>query len=133
MRSKEFKLPTTPITEQTFIRQGWEKHSVGDAYIEDDEFFGEEGDFDDLDDEDDDDGEEAYYWTLALPKSRQGDPYAIVLTSNATDELSVVREFGLPPGSFIVELFDSDGLGLCINEEQLEVLYRALTGEEIEE
>jgi hypothetical protein len=131
MRSKEFKLPTTPITEKTFIRQGWEKSYIGDRYIDDEGFEEDIEEFEDDDDEIEDD--DAYYWTLPLPKSRKEDPYAVVLTSNATDELSVVREFGLQDGSFIVEIFDSDGLGLCINEEELEVLYRALTGEEIED
>ena len=130
MRSKEFKLPTTPITEKTFIRQGWEKHYVGERYIDDEGF---QDDAEEFEDEDEDIDDEAYYWTLPLPKSRREDPYAVVLTSNATDELSVVREFGLQDGSFIVEIFDSDGLGLCTNEEELEVLYRALTGEEIED
>ena len=130
MRSKEFKLPTTPITEKTFIRQGWEKHSVGERYIEDDGFDYEIEEFEEDNEIEDDD---AYYWTLPLPKDRRDDQYAVVLASNATDELSVVREFGLQEGSFVVEIFDSDGLGLCINEEELEVLYRALTGEEIEE
>jgi hypothetical protein len=130
MRSKEFKLPTTPITEKTFIRQGWEKHFVGERYIEDDGFDEEIEEFEEEEEIEDDD---AYYWTLPLPKSRREDPYAVILSSNATDELSVVREFGLQEGSFIVEIFDSDGLGLCINEEELEVLYRALTAEEIED
>jgi hypothetical protein len=132
MRSKEFKLPTTPITEKTFIRQGWEKHFVGERYIEDDGFDEEIEEFEE-DDELEDDEDDAYYWTLPLPKDRKLDPYAVVLTSNATDELSIIREFGLKDGSFIVEIFDSDGLGLCTNEEELEVLYRALTSEEIED
>jgi hypothetical protein len=131
MRSKEFKLPTTPITEKTFIRQGWEKSYIGDRYIDDEGFEEDIEEFEDDDEEIEDD--DAYYWTLPLPKTRKEDPYAVVLTSNATDELSVVREFGLQEGSFVVEIFDSDGLGLCTNEEELEVLYRALTGEEIED
>jgi hypothetical protein len=131
MRSKEFKLPTTPITEKTFIRQGWEKHSVGERYIEDDGFDDEIEEFENDEEEIEDD--DAYYWTLPLPKDRKDDPYAVVLASNATDELSIVREFGLQEGTFVIEIFDSDGLGLCTNEEELEVLYRALTGEEIED
>jgi len=31
-----------------------------------------------------------------------------------------------------VELSNSNGLGFCMNEESLEILYRALTGEDIE-
>jgi hypothetical protein len=131
MRSKEFKLPTTPITEKTFIRQGWEKSYIGDRYIDDEGFEEDAEEFED--DEEETDEDEAYYWTLPLPKSRREDPYAVVLTSNATDELSVVRELGLQNGSYVVEIFDSDGLGLCTNEEELEVLYRALTGDEIED
>ena len=130
MRSKEFKLPTTPITEKTFIRQGWEKSYIGDRYIDDEGF---EEDAEEFEEEEETDEDEAYYWTLPLPKSRREDPYAVVLTSNATDELGVVRELGLQNGSYVVEIFDSDGLGLCTNEEELEVLYRALTGEEIED
>ena len=131
MRSKEFKLPTTPITEKTFIRQGWEKSYIGDRYIDDEGFEEDAEEFED--DEEETDEDDAYYWTLPLPKSRREDPYAVVLTSNATDELGVVRELGLQNGSYVVEIFDSDGLGLCTNEEELEVLYRALTGEEIED
>ena len=131
MRSKEFKLPTTPITEKTFIRQGWEKSYIGDRYIDDEGFEEDAEEF--VDDEEETDEDEAYYWTLPLPKSRREDPYAVVLTSNATDELGVVRDLGLQNGSYVVEIFDSDGLGLCTNEEELEVLYRALTGEEIED
>ena len=131
MRSKEFKLPTTPITEKTFIRQGWEKSYIGDRYIDDEGFEEDAEEFED--DEEETDEDEAYYWTLSLPKSRREDPYAVVLTSNATDELGVVRELGLQNGCYVVEIFDSDGLGLCTNEEELEVLYRALTGEEIED
>ena len=130
MRSKEFKLPTTPITEKTFIRQGWEKSYIGDRYIDDEGF---EEDAEEFEDDEEDVEDDAYYWTLPLPKSRKDDPYAVVLTSNATDELGVVRELGLQNGSYVVEIFDSDGLGLCTNEEELEVLYRALTGEEIED
>ena len=131
MRSKEFKLPTTPITEKTFIRQGWEKSYIGDRYIDDEGFEEDAEEF--VDDEEETDEDEAYYWTLPLPKSRREDPYAVVLTSNATDELGVVRELGLQNGSYVVEIFDSDGLGLCTSEEELEVLYKALTGEEIED
>jgi hypothetical protein len=39
----------------------------------------------------------------------------------------------LPTGSYILEIEDMLGLGFCDSEEQLEILYRALTGEEIED
>ncbi len=34
MRKKEVKLPMTPITEETFIRQGWKKVEAGDGIDE---------------------------------------------------------------------------------------------------
>jgi hypothetical protein len=50
-----------------------------------------------------------------------------------TDEIGALKDFGLKPGQFFVEIMDMDGLGLCLNEEELEILYMALTGENIEE
>ena len=38
MRSKEVKFPLTPITEETFIRQGWRKCDVNEPLFEE---FGE--------------------------------------------------------------------------------------------
>ena len=35
MRKKEIKLPMTPITEDTFIRQGWKKVEAGDGMNDD--------------------------------------------------------------------------------------------------
>ena len=134
MRKKEIKLPTTPITEETFMRQGWERHSVGDAYIEDDEddtFFDEDADEDDEDYKEDGEIKEAFYYSLNLPKDRD-DEYSFMLVSNATDELGLLKEMGLKPGQFFIEIADMDGLGFCSTEEELEVLYRALTGEDIE-
>ena len=39
MRSKEVKFPLTPITEETFIRQGWSKCDVNEPLFEE---FGED-------------------------------------------------------------------------------------------
>ena len=39
MRNKEYKLPLTPITEETFIRQGWRKCDVNEPLFEE---FGED-------------------------------------------------------------------------------------------
>lgn len=121
MRNKEIKLPLTPITDETFKRQKWYKHIVGDVLSVDDE----DGEYSESD-------EEVYYYTLPLPKSRN-DEYAPRLTSNATDEIGILKDMGLTPGTFFVELMGTDGLGYCSSEEELEILYRVLTGEEIED
>jgi hypothetical protein len=115
MRTKEILLPLTPITENTFIRQGWKKNMVSDVM---DEY---EGDTDTV-----------HYYTLPLPKSRT-DEYAAHLVSNATDELGLMKEMGLTSGTYMVEILGTDGLGACTTEEELEILYRALTGENIED
>jgi hypothetical protein len=120
MRKKEVKLPLTPITEKTFERQGWVKHNVGDIIIDESE-----------DDSTESEGD-IFYYTLSLPKERD-DEYAPQLISNATDELGILKDIGLKPGQFFVEIANTDGLGLCTSEEELEILYKALVGEDIEE
>jgi hypothetical protein len=115
MRKKEVKLPMTPITEATFIRQGWIKIVGGDGIGEDGE--GEDG---------------HYYWTLAIPKYRN-DEFSPQLISNSTDEQLMLKEIGLKKGQFFIEMMDMDGLGWCGSEEELDVLYSALCGEDIEE
>lgn len=122
MKNKEFELPQTPITEATFIRQGWIRNEI--IYSE------AGGGFDD--DEINDEEVEHYYFSLALPKGRK-DEYAPSLISNSTDETIAIKEAGLKPGQFFVEIMNSDGLGFCTTEEELEILYYALTGENIEE
>ena len=115
MRKKEVKLPMTPITEDTFIRQGWKKIEGGDGM---DEGGNEE------------DGH--YYWALSIPKYRD-DEFSPMLISNSTDEQLILRELGLKPGQFFIEISDMDGLGFCSSEEELDILYSALCGEDIEE
>ena len=115
MRKKEVRLNMTPITEETFKRQGWQKVSVGDG------MSSEEGE--DIDD---------YYFTLPIPKDRD-DEFATMFVSNATDELIILRDIGLKPGQYFIELMDMDGLGFCSSEEELSILYNALTGDDIEE
>jgi hypothetical protein len=118
MSKKEIKLPLTPITENTFIRQGWTRHIVGDTLqMTDDEVL------------DEDDG--VYYYTLPLPKERN-DEYTPLLVSNATDETGLLKDMGLPPNTFFVEIMGTDGLGYCTTEEELEILYKVLTGEQLE-
>ena len=131
MRTKEIKFPLTPITEETFIRQGLRKCDVNEPLFEE---FGE-----DEDEMEDDEIEEpmekpeaiAWYYTLALPKDRT-DPYCPRLVSNATDESGLLKEMELPEGTFFVELMDWDGLGYCQSEEDIEILYKALTGKNLE-
>ena len=118
MRTKEFELPQTPITEATFIRQGWIKNEISEDEV--------------MDDESTPTKTEHYYYLLPLPKDRK-DEYAPVLTSNATDETAALKEAGLKPGQFFVELMNTDGLGFCSTEEELEILYWSLTGENIEQ
>ena len=115
MRKKEVKLPMTPITEKTFERQGWRKVNADDGM--------------------DDDGNEQsghYYYTLPIPKYRD-DEFAPMLVSNSTDEQLLLKEIGIKPGEFFIEINDMDGLGFCSSEEELDVLYSALCGEDIEE
>lgn len=134
MRSKEVKFPLTPITEETFIRQGWRKCDVNEPLFEE---FGEDDDF--FDETEGDEIEEpsdaseaiAWYYTLAIPKDRT-DPYCPRLVSNATDESGLLKEMELPEGTFFVELMDWDGLGYCQSEEDIEILYKALTGTNLE-
>lgn len=113
MRKKEIKLPMTPITESTFIRQGWKKIEGGDGMSEDNE-------------------DTHYYYALSIPKYRD-DEFAPTFTSNSTDEQLILKEIGLKPGQFFIELSDMDGLGFCSSEEELDILYSALCGEDIEE
>lgn len=131
MRTKEVKFPLTPITEETFIRQGWRKCDVNEPLFEE---FGE--DEDEMEDEEMEEPMEkpeaiAWYYTLALPKDRT-DPYCPRLVSNATDESGLLKEMELPEGTFFVELMDWDGLGYCQSEEEIEILYKALTGKNLE-
>ena len=112
------EFPETPITEKTFETQGW---------LRVDETEG--GFFDD--DEDTDDGESVtyYYFVLPLPKDNP-DSECKMLISNCNDEY---KDIGLPKGQYYVELENMNGLGLCQSEEQIEILYRSLTGRDIYE
>jgi len=129
MRKSEIKLPLTPITENTFKRQGWIKHTFSTTTMSVDEL-------DEMDDDDDDitpsdpNSNEAYFYILPIPKART-DNYAPLFVSNASNELSVLKEMGINPENFFVEIMNMDGLGYCDTEEDLEILYRALTGDDI--
>ena len=111
-------LRTTPITEKTFERQKWFKHLV-----EEQTFIKFEDDVPD---------DKPYFFLLPLPKNRK-DQYAAFLVSNQSNDTEALLSLNIPPGQYFVELLGSDGLGFCSSEEELEVLYRALTGDEIED
>ena len=94
MRTKEVKFPLTPITEETFIRQGWRKCDVNEPLFEE---LGEGLDdlFDEMEDDEIEEPSEkteatAWYYTLAIPKDRT-DPYCPRLVSNATDESGLLK------------------------------------------
>jgi hypothetical protein len=103
------EFPLTPITEETFERQGWEMIVDKDG-----------GDYDD--------SGEYYYWILPLPKDNP-DEDGPVLVSCANDDY---QELGIQKGEYMIEIDNLYGLGFCSSEEELEILYRALTKEEIE-
>ena len=105
----EVDFPYTPITEETFERQGWEM--VVEKEI------GLDGEM-----------EEFYYFFLPLPKDNP-DEHAPSLISCANDDY---KTLGINEGEYYVEMDGTNGLGLCTNEEELEILYRALTRSEIE-
>jgi hypothetical protein len=105
------EFPYTPITEETFERQGWEM-------IVENEVSTETGELD-----------EFYYWVLPLPKDNP-DEQSPVLMSSANDDWETLN---IEKGEYMVEVDGTNGLGLCTNEEELEILYRALTRREIEE
>ena len=97
--------PLNPITDETFERQGWEMN------VEKDE------------------GEEYYFYTLPLPKDNP-DPKAPVLISSCNDDY---KDLKIKKGEYFVEIENMFGLGICTSEEELEILYRALTKSEIED
>ena len=117
------EFPETPITEKTFETQGWLRVDEAEGgFFDDDE---------ENDDEDTDGGESVtyYYFVLPLPKDNP-DSECKMLISNCNDEY---KDIGLPKGQYYVELENMNGLGLCQSEEQIEILYRSLTGRDIYE
>ncbi len=106
------EFPETPITEETFIKQGWIKVEEVDE------------------EESEDDNEYVYYYyVLPLPKDNP-DENCLMLISSCNDEY---RELGFKKGQYITELEDCYGLGLCTSVEQIEILYSCLTGKDIYE
>jgi hypothetical protein len=120
------QLPLTPITEETFLAQGWQKVELNGS--DNDYYSG----YDDTDDDDDEDFMEGdYYWVLTLPKSRI-DEYAPRLVSNRLHEREILAiDMRLRPNEYVVQIDEMEGLGFCKYEEEIEVLYKALTGEDL--
>lgn len=144
----------TPITDETFERQGWVKlEGQDDMFDEDDwddgsddfdiEFTPDEGVFEDFDGEffdEFDDGydiepkypnqgdweEEYYFWILKIPKDFPDDDILTFISTTSDHHIP-----GLKKGEYLVELYNERGLGICSTEEQIEVLYKALCGESI--
>jgi hypothetical protein len=119
------KLKLTPITEETFKRQGWVKHSVEDVEMFDEPQYKKDND------EDEEDEDEPYFFTLPIPKNRI-DRYAPMFVSNVSSDLEELKNMGLKPGQYFIEMLDMDGLGFCSSEEELEILYKSLTHKYIE-
>jgi len=102
---RPISIQDTPITITTFTTQGWEKNTETE------------------------DGEEFVYWSLPLPKDNP-DGDSVCLVSSAEDDW---EELGLSKGNYLVTLYDYNGLGECETEEEIEILYRALTSQDIYE
>ena len=109
MSTQFIEFPFIPITEKTFERQGWEKITE----VEEDDL----GDSDTFS-----------YWILPLPKDNPDDNCPFLISS-ADDEY---KELGINKGEYFIEIADFFGLGVCTNEEELEILYRSLTNSDIE-
>ena len=123
---RKVKLQVTPITDTTLERQGWVRHISKD--------YNGTGDFienrEDMDSNEETD--KPYFWTLPIPKDRT-DRYAPRFVSNSSDDEKELVSMGLTPDQYFIEILDFDGLGFCTTEEELEILYRALTSKYIEE
>jgi hypothetical protein len=119
------KLKLTPITEETFKRQGWVRHVAEDMEMFDEPQYRKDND------EDEEDEDEPYFFTLPIPKNRI-DKYAPMFVSNVSSDLEELKNMGLKPGQYFIEILDMDGLGFCSSEEELEILYKSLTHKYIE-
>ena len=103
---KTIEFQRTPITEDTFERQGWEKHIDSDWGASEDE------------------PSEYYYYMLPLPKDNP-DERAPALVSSTNDEYKDIEE--MKKGEYYIEIDGMFGLGFCRYEEELESLYQNLT------
>ena len=123
---RKVRLQATPLTDETFKRQGWSKHITND-YNGTPDFIENREDL-----EENEELDKPYFWTLPLPKERN-DKYAPRFVTNSSDDDAELINMGLKPGQYFIEILDFDGLGFCTTEEELEILYRSLTGKYIEQ
>lgn len=113
----EFRMPLTPITLETFKNQNWVKVDVEEGFGDDDSEFKMVPDF---------------YYKLNIPKERNDD-YAPSFVSSLSSDRRALTDMGFKPNEFMIQLHDMDGLGMCKYEEELEALYKLLTGYDIYE
>ena len=102
------ELKSTPITDDTFIRQKWERVDVPINT-------------------DDEDSEAYYFWQLPLPKDNP-DKNAPMLISSCNDQW---EELYMNEGEYSVEIYNLAGLGYCDSEEEIEIVYNIITREDI--
>lgn len=95
----QLKLSLTPITEHSLSSVGFERVIEKDA---------EEGDV---------------KFILRLPRD-SSDPNCMCLISSYRSDY---KELHLNEGEFVVELFDSGGMGVCFSMEEVDLLYFVLT------
>lgn len=101
----KMKIPLTPITEDKLGEVGFERIVESGR----------------------DEGE--YNFVIRLPKN-SSDPHCMCLISSFSNEF---KELKIKEGEYIVELFDSGGLGICVTMEELDMLYFVLTKKSIYE
>lgn len=102
---KSLGIHLTPITEERLKSVGFEKVVEKDRAVEE------------------------YSFIIRLPKNSI-DPHCMCLVTSYSSEWT---ELKLSEGEFIVEMYDSGGLGTCVTMEELELLYYVLTKKSIYE
>ena len=89
---RKVKLQVTPLTDETFIRQGWSKH-ISNDYKGTGDFMENREDV-----EEGDELDKAYFWTIAIPKERT-DKYAPRFVTNSSDDELELKNMGVKPKS----------------------------------
>jgi hypothetical protein len=103
--------PLNPITEETFVNQNWER-------------------YDEIEITKSGKKDKYYYFMLPLPKDNPDDK-ALCLISTTNDEY---EDFDfLKKGEYLIEVEGTASLGICRYEEELAILYKALTKQNIED
>jgi len=105
MKGNQIKVGLTPITEDKLLEVGFEK------VIEKDREEGE------------------HHFVIRLPKDSP-DPHCMCLVTSYSNEW---KELKLKEGEFIVEMYDTGGLGTCFCMEEVDMLYFVLTKKSIYE